>query len=85
MAPIIGWQELQDDVEMFSDVKHMTRLEAVRLEISVPSQKKLKEFVWACVGEDASVEIHSPSHATITFGTPQHGTRVYEARVREDA
>lgn len=81
---MIGWQELTDDIEMLHGPKGpaMCRLEIFKLEVTVPSEKKLQELAWLVVKEGFKVNLHTPSFITILGG--QNDERVIEARVRDD-
>lgn len=76
---MIGWNELGVIVDLLSDAKSVCRLETFKLEVTVPSEKKLRELAWDCVEEGLLVNLHTRTSITITNKT---GDREIWARVR---
>lgn len=77
---MIGWAELESDIEMLRDVALRVRLEAVRLEVTVENEKKLRELAWLCVSEGFAVNLHSTT--SITIVDRKKPERVVHAKVR---
>lgn len=77
---MIGWSELEADVEMLRDVKNHCCLDVYKMETTVPTEKDLQRLAFLCLREGFEVKLHTTSFITIFGG--MNDERVIEVRVR---
>jgi hypothetical protein len=65
---MIGWAQLREVQLTLSDVSSVCRLETSKLEVTVPSEQKLRELAFKFVEEGYRVNFHTRTSITILRG-----------------